>query len=108
MGRRTSRLHSCIRGSAGDRINLGLVLADLGNREDGTARLTEAVAAFRSALDERPRDRVPLDWARTQHNLGLALTDLGEREAGAAHLTQAVAAYQAALEERKRDRLPVD
>jgi len=30
----------------------------------------EAVAAYRAALEERTRERVPLDWARTQMNLG--------------------------------------
>ena len=40
-------------------------------RESGTARLEEAVAAFRAALEERTRERVPLDWAMTQNNLGL-------------------------------------
>ena len=46
---------------------------DLGERETGTARLEEAVAAYRAALEERTRERVPLDWAATQNNLGLAL-----------------------------------
>ena len=32
-------------------------------RESGTARLEEAVAAYRAALEEWTRDRVPLDWA---------------------------------------------
>jgi len=32
--------------------NLGLALARLGERESGTARLEEAVAAFRAALEE--------------------------------------------------------
>jgi hypothetical protein len=35
----------------------------LGKRESGTARLKEAVAAFRAALQEMTRDRVPLQWA---------------------------------------------
>ena len=35
----------------------------LGERESGTARLEEAVAAYRAALEERTRERVPLDWA---------------------------------------------
>jgi hypothetical protein len=35
-----------------------------------TARLEEAVAAYRDALKERTRERVPLDWAGTQNNLG--------------------------------------
>jgi hypothetical protein len=88
--------------------SLGAVLSTLGSRENGATRLTEAVATFRTALEELTRDRAPLDWAATQHGLGNVLVRLGEREAGAAHLTQAVAAYQAALKERKRDRLPVD
>ena len=45
----------------------------LGERESGTARLEEAVAAYRAALEERTRERVPLDWAMTQNNLGNAL-----------------------------------
>ena len=45
--------------------------------------LEEAVAAYRAALSERTRERVPLDWAQTQNNLGNALLRLGERESGA-------------------------
>jgi hypothetical protein len=37
-----------------------------GSRERGTARLEEAVAAYREALKEWTRERVPLDWAGTQ------------------------------------------
>ena len=38
----------------------------LGERESGTARLEEAVAAYREALQENTRERVPLDWAGIQ------------------------------------------
>ena len=79
-----------------------------GERESGTARLEEAVAAYRAALEERTRDRVPLEWAMTQINLGNALRTLGERESGTARLEEAVAAYRAALEEWTRDRVPLD
>ena len=79
-----------------------------GERESGTARLEEAVAAYRAALEERTRERVPLDWAMTQNNLGNALWTLGERESGTARLEEAVAAYRAALEERTRERVPLD
>lgn len=51
-------------------------LKTLGERESGTARLEKAVAAFRGALEERTRERVPLDWAATQNNLGPALRTL--------------------------------
>ena len=50
-------------------------LKALGERESGTARLEEAVAAYREALQERTRARVPLDWAMTQINLGNVLSD---------------------------------
>ena len=76
-------------------MNLGVALQRLGERESGTARLEEAVAAYRAALDEMTRERVPLDWAGTQMNLGSAPAALGERESGTARLEEAVAAYRA-------------
>ena len=79
--------------------NLGIALWRLGERESGTARLEEAVAAYRAALKELTRERVPLDWAMTQNNLGNALQTLGERESGTARLEEAVAAYREALKE---------
>ena len=66
------------------------------------------MAAYRLALEERTRERVPLDWAMTQKNLGTALLTLGEREAGTARLEEAVAAYRLALEEWTRERVPLD
>jgi hypothetical protein len=62
--------------------NLGTALERLGERESGTARLEEAVAAYREALQEWTRARVPLDWAMTQMGLGNVLFRLGERESG--------------------------
>jgi hypothetical protein len=56
--------------------NLGAALWTLGERESGTAKLVEAVAAYREALKERTRARVPLQWATTQTNLGNAQTAL--------------------------------
>jgi hypothetical protein len=89
-------------------IVLGVALRNLGERESGTARLKQAVEAYRAALKEWTRDRVPLNWAGTQNNLGAALRNLGERESGTARLEQAVKAYRAALEERTRERVPLD
>ena len=60
------------------------------------ARLEEALSAYREALKEYTRERVPLDWAATQANLGTALRRLGERESGTARLEEAVSAYRAA------------
>jgi hypothetical protein len=58
--------------------NLGNALWRLGERENGTERLLEAVEAYRDALREWTRERVPLQWAITQNNLGTALSTLGE------------------------------
>ena len=80
----------------------------LGERESGTGKLEEAVAAYREALKEWTRERVPLDWATTQNNLGNALWTLGERESGTGKLEEAVAAYREALKERTRERAPLD
>jgi tetratricopeptide (TPR) repeat protein len=87
---------------------LGRALSTLGVRETGTARLEEAMAAFRDALKERTRERMPLDWAQTQNNLGNALEALGARETGTARFEEAVAAYQEALKELTRERVPLD
>lgn len=83
---------------------LGNALLGLGERESGTVRLEEAVAAYHAALAERTREQVPLDWAATQNNLGIALQRLGERESGTARLEEAVAAHRAALTEYTRER----
>ena len=84
-----------------------IALIRLGERESGTARLDEAVAAYRAALEEETRERVPLDWAGTQNNLGIALAMLGEREGGTAKLEEAVRSFRAALEEYTRERDPL-
>ena len=55
------------------------------------ARLEQAVEAYHSALEERTRELVPLDWAKAQNNLGTALLRL-----------------HAALAERARERVPLD
>ena len=54
---------------------------------------------YRAALEERTRERVPLQWATTQNNLGNALSTLGGRESGTERLEQAVVAYRVALKE---------
>ncbi|WP_416881550.1 tetratricopeptide repeat protein [Marivita sp.] len=86
----------------------GIGQQTLGERESGNTRLEEAVAAYRAALEEYTRERVPLDWAMTQNNLGGALRILGFRESGTARLEEALAAYRAALEEYTRERVPLD
>jgi len=83
-------------------MNLGNALRALGARESGTARLEEAVAAFRDALQEQTRARVPLQWAMTQNNLGNALATLGERESGTARLEEAIATFSRRASARRQ------
>ena len=79
-----------------------------GSGRAGRQRLEEAVAAYRDALKEQTRERVPLDWARTHMNLGNALTTLGERENDPAKLKQAIAAHREALKENTRERVRLE
>ena len=65
-----------------------------------------AIAAYREALMEATRERVPLEWAMTQNNLGNALATLGHRGDNTA-LKNAIPAYREALKEVTRDRLPL-
>ena len=77
--------------------NLGNALQSLGARESGTARLTEAVEAYRAALAEYTRERVPLDWAMITGNQGVALMHLAERRADLDTAEQALAQIEMAL-----------
>ena len=61
-------------------------MARLGARESGTARLEEAVAAYRAALTKPTRERVPYYWAQTQENLAIVLRVLATRVVGTARL----------------------
>ncbi len=83
-------------------MNLGIALQTLGERQTGTVGLREAVAAYREALQENTRKRVPLAWAMTQMNLGGALVALGERESGVERLEEATIVCRQALEENTR------
>ena len=79
-----------------------------GDQKGVNSALIVSIAAFREALKEWTRERVPLQWAMTQNNLGSALASLGERESGTAKLEEAVAAFREALKERTRERVPLD
>jgi hypothetical protein len=72
-------------------MNLGTALLTLGERESGTARLEEAVSAYRDALQEFTRARMPLYWA------GVALMLLAERRGDAKMAKLALQPIEAAL-----------
>ena len=73
-------------------------LQTLGERESGTARLEEALTAYRAALEENTRDRGPLDWAATQYNLANVLATLSERTKDRTRMTEAIASMRNAAE----------
>ncbi|MEK6570481.1 MAG: hypothetical protein AABZ61_03865, partial [Bacteroidota bacterium] len=87
--------------SASTRLEVAFTLAGAlstyGEQSGDSEALIEAVGAYREALKEYTREKVPLQWAMTQNNLGAALQTLGERESGTGYLDQAVVAYREAL-----------
>lgn len=89
------------------RNRLGGALKVLGEREAGSARIEDAVAAFEEALKESPRGRDPVLWAQIQNNLGNTLLVLAGRENNPAKMELAAGAFHAALEELTRDRFPL-
>jgi hypothetical protein len=84
------------RGRAHD--NLGIALWTLGERENGTARLEQAVVAFRAALEELTRERVPLQWAASFGNQGIALMLIADRNNDAAGAGAALRQIETAYE----------
>jgi hypothetical protein len=67
----------------------------LSERESGgTARLHEAVAALRTAVEERTRERLPLDWAKPQTISASRSRGLAR---GRVRLEKAVAAFNSCL-----------
>jgi tetratricopeptide (TPR) repeat protein len=78
--------------------NLGNAIQRLGERERGSERLEEAVAAYRDALKERIRERVPLDWAISLSNQGRALMLLSCRTKSGAVGQKAFRQIELALE----------
>ena len=68
-----------------DRTDVGLGYLDQeaealyrqGDERGDNSALRETIERYPILLTQRPRDRVPLDWAMTQNNLGAALRDAG-------------------------------
>ena len=94
--------------------NLGNVHQAIGLRTDNqfvaAGRHLQALTAYRSALQELTRERVPVQWASVQQNLGNTLQSLAYRapdaEQARTYLRQAGEAQQAALTVMTRDATP--
>ena len=61
--------------------NLGHALRILGERESGTERLEQAVAAYNAALEVFTPDQTPHYWDTTQDYLKRVLKSLDKRRA---------------------------
>ena len=92
---------------AGLEVAFGNAATFIGQQSGDSTWLEKAIDAYRAALQERTRERVPLQWATIQNNLGKTLSILGERERGTACLEEAMAAYRDALKEWTRERVPL-
>jgi tetratricopeptide (TPR) repeat protein len=67
-------------------------------------KLEAAFAAYREALKELTRERIPLEWAETQRNIALVYQALFDKDHQPRHLDDALEAADQALEEfRKAD-----
>jgi hypothetical protein len=83
--------------------NLGVALFRLGERESGTARLDEAVAAYHEALKDQTRARVPLLWAKSTGNQGVALMLIAKRRTDGAMAKTALDQIEAATTTARED-----
>jgi len=79
------------------RSYLGDTLQTAAEKRNDPARLDEAVAVYREALNEWTRDADPETWAGLQNDLGTTLVRLAEQESGTARLEEAIDAFRAAL-----------
>jgi len=58
-------------------------------RRAGAMNGNDAINAYREALKERTRERVPVQWAVTQSDIGVALAKLGACERGTERIKEA-------------------
>jgi tetratricopeptide (TPR) repeat protein len=87
---------------------LGSACLKLGELEENTKYVKEAVKAHRAALQVYTRDKAPDKWAETQAHLGAVLRTLGERERDTVLLDEAVAAYREALRIKTHKSSPLE
>jgi tetratricopeptide (TPR) repeat protein len=85
---------------------IGAAWLILGQRDNDSALLEKALAAYRENLQEKSHERTSKAWAMTQYNTGLVLSALGARENDPARLEEAVEAYREALKVYTRERMP--
>ncbi|UVK51769.1 caspase family protein [Mesorhizobium sp. AR02] len=83
-------------GPAGVAINEGITLTALAERENGTARIEQAIGVYEDALKVFTRKRAPQQWATVLINLGNAYDLMGQRAGGTAYYAKAMDAFRQA------------
>jgi tetratricopeptide (TPR) repeat protein len=88
--------------------NFSMALVRLGEHEDDTELLYQALAAINCALEEWTFEGFPFDWAIAQNTLAGVLIRLGERETETRILRfeSAVAACQKSFQVQRKDTSP--
>jgi tetratricopeptide (TPR) repeat protein len=87
--------------------DLGVVLSNLGERENGTARFEEALAAYTEAQKELTRASQPAAWAMVESRRGHTLRLMGMVEQGTARFAESIAAYREALQVFEDQHMPL-
>jgi tetratricopeptide (TPR) repeat protein len=82
----------------GIKLNLGLALSHLAERQPGGGALADALSTCRSVLSVWTREEVPKLWVKAQNNIGSVLNRLAEQETDSEHLKESEDVLRAALE----------
>lgn len=79
----------------------------MGDREIGTERRKEAIAAFKEAIKGFPRDKSPFEWALVQFLMSSDILKIGEQELNSEKMEQAEIAARDGLKELSREKTPL-
>ncbi|HVY51784.1 MAG TPA: caspase family protein, partial [Devosia sp.] len=92
------------------RVELGLtsVLVYLGDREQGTQSLDQALKAIKDAISLTDKASRPLEWAQAQSTLGNVLRLIGDHTGDPAQYAKSAQAQRAAVAALDEQRTPLD
>ncbi|HUX29109.1 MAG TPA: tetratricopeptide repeat protein [Thiobacillus sp.] len=93
---------------AATQVDLGNLLAALGQRHRDEELYKKAVQSFNSALEELDQANAPVAWATAQYGLGTATQALGRQLSHPKLLKQAADAYTSALLVWTREQMPLE
>ena len=86
---------------------LGDALGILGQRQNGTRNLEDAIAAYQGAITVLDEQQEFSHWAEVQNGLGIALGILGHRLGDEEALEKSIESLELSLKYRTQDQLPL-